>query len=118
MKYQLELSQTQMKETLKAVELLMRLKIGQYQELVYDLCDIHDPDKTIDVDTIDGLFKKAFDFMNKDKKPNEYKDKEWYVLYDVFQVLRKSVHDSEHPTVDVYDLFQLSTEPLPKCTWE
>lgn len=107
-----------MHELAKANELLMRLKLGQYQELVYLLCDINDPEKTEKVSAVDTMFRQAFEFMNDGKKPNEYKDEEWFILYDLYQVLRKAMHDAENPQgkgLDSQEAFQTSKEPLAKC---
>lgn len=118
--YTLTLSQNQAHEVLTAVELLMRLKLGQYQELVYTLCDIYNPEKTIQISVIDDILKQAFNLMNKDKTPAEYKDDEWHRLYDIYQVLRKAIHDAETPDadgVDSYPPFQTAKEPLPSIKW-
>jgi len=119
MNYELTISSAQIKEIAKSVELLMRLKLGQYRELTYSLCDIF-KEPTEKLDSIDAVLKTAFEIINKDKKPTDYKDDEWYILYDIYQVLRKALHDTEHPEgqgVDSYEPLQLSTEPLPKCKW-
>ena len=120
MEYKLKLTSVQISEIHKAVELLMRLKLGQYQELVYDLCDIHDAQKAAKISEIDTILKQAFSLMNEDKKPRDYKDDEWFVLYDLYQVLRKSIHDAEHPGrpgLDDSEPMHFSKEPLPECEW-
>ena len=118
--YVLTLNSDQCKETFKAVELLMRLKLGQYQELVYSLCDIRNPSFADNIDSADRVLKSAFEIIYKDKKPGEYKDEEWYRLYNLYQVLRKAIHDAEHPEtkgIDSYEPMQLTDEPLPKIRW-
>ena len=120
MNYKISVSSAQLKEITKSVELLMRLKLGQYRELTYSLCDIY-KEPTEKLDAVDDVLRNAFNIINKDKKPTEYKDNEWFILYDIFQVLRKAIHDVEHPEgtgVDSYEPLQMSLEPLPKCTWE
>ena len=118
--YVLTLNEDQAHETLKAVELLMRLKLGQYQELVYNLCDIRSAVKADTVSHIDDTLKYAFSLIYKDKEPTEYKDEEWYRLYNLYQVLRKAIHDAEHPEgtgIDSYEPMQITEEPLPKIKW-
>lgn len=115
MNYNLTLTANQMHELHKAVELLMRLKIGQYQELIYDLCDIHSVEKQETIDAADNLLKEAFILINTGKKSNEYKDQEWFILYDMYQVLRKAIHDAEtpdRPGLDAVEPMQMSKEPL------
>lgn len=118
--YELILNSEQAHETLKAIELLMRLKLGQYQELIYALCDIKNPNIVDVISTADDVLKRAFNLIYLNKKPGEYKDKEWYRLYNLYQVLRKAIHDAEHPAgigVDAYDPMQLTDEPLPGIRW-
>ena len=119
--YILTMNSDQCKETLKAVELLMRLKIGQYQELTWDLVSTHRKGTDDSLVEADEHLRAAFNIFNKDKKPSEYKDTEWYVLYNLYQVLRKAIHDAEHPEgkgIDSWEPMQLTEVPLPKITWE
>jgi len=118
--YTLTLNEEQCHEVLKSVELLMRLKIGQYQELIYSLCDIYNPELSEQISAADSVFRTAFDIMNKGKKPSEYKDKEWHVLYDLYQVLRKGIHDAEHPEgsgLDAAEPLQFGNMPLAGMKW-
>ena len=108
-------------EALKAIELLMRLKLGQYQEIVYDLCDIGDPRKSSEISQADTLLRHAFDIIYKGKTPAMKKDTEWYRLYNIYQVLRKAIHDAEYPErkgVDAEEPMQLTQEPLPEMEWK
>lgn len=115
--YTLTLNEEQCHEVLKAVELLMRLKIGQYQEIIYTLCDIQNPERTNQISEADTILKQAFAVMNKGKKSNEFKDDEWHTLYDLYQVLRKGIHDTEHPEtegLDAAEPIQFGEKPLAK----
>lgn len=121
MEYKLTLTSAQMAEIHKAVELLMRIKLGQYQELIYDLCDIKDAKKAVRISEADTILKQAFAIIYENKKPSEYKDAEWFILYDLYQVLRKSIHDAEYPYrpgLDDSEPMHFSKEPLPKCEWK
>jgi len=118
--YTLTLDSAQCHELLKAVELLMRLKIGQYQELIYTLCDIKDTNQMERWAVVDSMFKRTFEVMNKEKKSTDYKDAEWYRLYNLYQVIRKNIHDAEHPEgtgLDASEPMQMTKEPLPKMRW-
>ena len=118
--YTLTLNEAQCHEVHKAVELLMRLKLGQYQELIYALCDIMNPNFAEQLSQADTLFKVAFETMNKGKKSNEYKDEEWWRLYNIYQVLRKAIHDAEHPEstgIDSTTPLQFTDEKLPEISW-
>lgn len=119
--YELTMNADQAHETLKAVELLMRLKLGQYQEIIYSLCDIRNPDFSIKISKADDILKDAFSIIYEGKKPGEYKDTEWYRLYNIYQVLRKAIHDAEHPEttgIDSYEPMQMTEEPLPTIKWK
>jgi hypothetical protein len=118
-------------ETLKAVELLMRLKINQPEEIAravmqdsYYWVDGHvDNDKFNDFikrrNEADVYTRKAFEYIF----PNRIslKDEEWYRLYNIYQVLRKGIHDAEHPEskgVDSYSPIRFTEEPLPDLKWK
>lgn len=117
--YCLTLNSSQAKETLKAVELLMRLKLNQFDVLPYNLvdvarkdyCNIRDNAKQY-LDKLEEIFKPEI--------PGKYKDEEWYRLYNLYQVLRYNIHLAENPTgtgVDSYPPMKLTDEPLPDCEW-
>ena len=72
--YTLKLNSTNIHELLKAVELLMKLKLGQYQEIVYDLCDIHSPSEAENISNADDLLREAFELIYKEKKVSEYNE--------------------------------------------
>lgn len=118
--YVLTLNSDQAKEILKAVELLMRLKIGQYQEITFNLADKYNPEKFQHIEMADYFLKKAFDEIYYGKPQNEYKDDEWYRLYNIYQVLRYNIHNAETPGRDGIDgqpPMKLTKEPLPVCEW-
>ena len=122
--YVLTLNSDQAKETLKAVELLMRLKINQPEEI----------SRTV----LDGMYERigCDEFCKRRDEANEYlhkafeaifphwsevqKDEEWYRLYNLYQVIRYQIHLAEHPNstgVDSYPPTQFTDEPIPECTW-
>ena len=115
----LHLNPDQAKETMKAVELLLRLKLNQYKEIPFALLSLSDEDFCTKRDEAESHLKLAFDALYKGKKDNEWKDSEWYRLYNLFQVLRKCVNDVEHSfdckTSNEYTIFRFTEEPLPRC---
>lgn len=109
--YILTLNSNQAKEVLKTVELLMRLKLGQYQELSSALIDVRNDDFIRRAAAMDSILSSAFVYIDKEK------NKEWYRLYNLYQVLRKAIHDIEWPNsfgVDGDKPMQFTEEPLPK----
>lgn len=120
--YVLTLNTDQTKEVLKSVELLMRLKLGQYKEIPFALLDISKDNFCEKKDIADPYLASAFEAMMSDKKDKgDWKDTEWYRLYNLYQVLRKALHDAENPEgkgIDGYDPIQFTEEPLPKIRWE
>ena len=118
--YTLTLNSDQAREALKAIELLMRLKLGQYQEIVYNLAEINTPEKIKQIDKAEKCFKRGFDIMNEGKPLESYKNYDWYRLYNLYQVIRYNIHNAENPDgtgVDSYPPMQMTEEPLPKCEW-
>lgn len=116
--YTLTMNEEQCHAVYKAVELLMRLKIGQYQELIYSLCDITDPNISEQLSQADTLFKVAFETMNKGKTSKEYKDEEWKRLYNLYQVLHEAISKAEHPEeTDNIEPLQFTGEKLAKIKW-
>lgn len=122
--YTLTMNSEQAKECLKAVELLMRLKINQPEEI----------SRTI----LDGMYEEIGidEFLKRKEKSNDYlrlafheifptwedvkKDEEWYRLYNLYQVLRYQIHLAEHPNstgVDSYPPRAFTDEPLPTASW-
>lgn len=116
--YTLYLNSDQAHETLKAVELLMRLKLNQYEQIPYNLLDLADKEYCDKRDEAKPLLEQAFKALFKGKRDDEWKDDEWYRLYNLYQVIRKAIHDAEHPSstgVDANDPIRFTDEPLPKC---
>lgn len=124
--YTLVMNREQAHEALKAVELLMRLKLNQPEEISRAILD---GKFGIDIgcdeyckrrDASNTYLRLAFDHLYT--RPNECrKDAEWYKLYNIYQVLRYAIHNAEHPEttgVDSYEPMQLTEEVLPECYWE
>lgn len=130
-KYILTLDSSQAKETLKAVELLIRLKINQPHEITRALMN---DDYYWDNETVDK--KKFSEFIDRRDKADKIldsafeniyppwdrakKDEEWYRLYNIFQALRYQIHLAETPNstgVDSYPPIKFTDEPIPKCEW-
>ena len=98
----------------------MRLKINQYKEIPFALVDISDSRFCEKRDLANPYLKLAFDALYSDKKDNEWKDSEWYRLYNIHQVIRKAIHDAERPNsigVDADQPIAFGGEPLPKIEW-
>ena len=123
--YTLTLNSDQAHEVLKAVELLMRLKLNQPGEITRSLLD--SMYKRIGIDEYcrrrslsDPYLKLAF----KSIFPTDddiRKDDEWYRLYNLYQALRYAIHEAEHPNsigVDSDPPMQFTSEPLPGCAWK
>lgn len=124
--YTLTLNSDQAKELRKAVELLMRLKINQPEEITRAVLDEMLEDKRIDIDTFfkrrdkaNDHLKAAFDTLFPHWGEIR-KDKEWYRLYNIYQVVRYAIHEAENPEgigVDSYPPTRFTDEPMPKCEW-
>ena len=123
--YTLTLNSDQAHEVLKAVELLMRLKLNQPGEITRNLLD--SMYKRIGIDEYcrrrslsDPYLKLAF----KSIFPTDddiRKDDEWYRLYNLYQALRYAIHEAEHPNsigVDSAPPMQFTSEPLPGWGWK
>lgn len=118
--YTLTLEREQMAETLKAVELLMRLKLGQYNEIPFALLNIAQEDFCERRDGAKPLFEAAFAELFKGKPETEWKDDEWHVLYDLYQVMRYARHEAEYPDskgVSSYPPMCTAGKPMAKCEW-
>lgn len=122
-KYTLTMSREQAHEVLDAVELLMRLKINQPENIpravlnwgeglgIDEWCKRRDDAE----DYLRVAFKVLFPTLADVKK-----DKQWNRLYDLYQVLRKAIHDAEHPDtigVDSGPVMCTAGEPMAKCEW-
>ena len=118
--YTLTLNSDQAREINKAVELLMRLKLNQaftFNESVVNYDNFNQTEWA----EARRYVEAALFILFKDKKPETWKDDEWYRLYNIYQVLRKAIHDAEHPEttgVDSYEPLRFTDEPLPKIRWE
>ena len=121
--YTLTMSADQCHAVNEAVEFLMRLKLNQYREIpsavldwgdgigVDEFCKRRDEAET----HLEAAFKALFPTW-KDVK----KDQEWHRLYDLYQVIRKAIHDAEHPGttgVDSYEPMCTAGEKMAKCEW-
>ena len=112
MQYKLTLSSEQARVADKAIELLLRLKIGQFEEIPWavrggdhlkEFCRKRD-EATPYLDALRKIY-------------GAQKDDEWHRLYDLHQVIRKAIHDTEHPEtvgVDSYPVICTSGERLAK----
>ena len=124
--YTLTLNSDQAYEVLKTLELLMRWKLKQPDLVTYLLLDMSEDVNTYcrKRDTISPKLKEAMDIMvppSEEFIPGKLKDDEWYRIYNIFQVLRKAIHDAEHPNstgVDAYPPMKFTSEPLPSCIWK
>ena len=118
--YTITMNSDQAHELCRAVELLMRLKLGQYNELPYMLLDLGAKDYCERRDDARPHLEKAFDALFRGKGPGDWKDEQWHRLYDLFQVLRYMIHEAEHPDsigVDSYPPRSSNGEPLPEWSW-
>ena len=105
----------------KAVELLMRLKLSQFEELPFALVGVTDPKFCEKRDNATPYLKAAFCQLYAGKSQTDWKDDEWYRLYDLLQVIRYQIHQAEHPDswgVDGNPPVHMSQEPMPVGKWE
>lgn len=128
--YTLTLDSPQAAELLKAVELLMRLKINQPEEITWMVMpeDYFTEDNKVDSKRFDDYIKRRDEaniyLQNAFALMFPYgctKDSEWYRLYNLYQVIRYARHEAEFPDstgVDSYPPMQFTDEPMPKCTWK
>lgn len=123
--YKLTMNSEQAKEVRYAVELLMRMKINQPEEIsravlegIFDRIGFEEYLRRRD--EADEHLKRAFAAMFPDLSEIR-KDNEWYRLYNLYQVIRYAVHQAENPEskgVDSYPPMQFTDdEPMPKCEW-
>ena len=129
--YKLTMNSRQARTVLKAVELLMRLKINQPKEIIWNVMDNEtnrkDPQFYEHREDAENLLTQAFNKMFAFKlkynllNDRDWKDAEWYRLYNTYQVMRKALHDAENPDgtgVDSYEPIQFTEdEPLPGIEW-
>lgn len=115
-RYVLTLTSSQAKTINYAIELLMRWKLKQdsivAQMLLQD--SLVDKGYRERVDAVCMLMNSAMEYAIGDKTP--LKDDEWFRAYNIHQVIRKAIHDVEHPEgrgVDSYTPMPTGTEGLP-----
>ena len=123
--YTLTLTSAQCRSVCNAVELLMRLKINQPEEIprgalqwgdglsVEEWCRRRDKAEPL----LRQAFKELFPTLDDVKK-----DEQWYRLYNLYQVTRYALHEAENPEgkgVDSYPPWNSGgvDEPMPKCTF-
>lgn len=114
--YTITFHSAQAKTAMKAVELLLRLKLKQFREIPFSIVNIGDPGFCRKRDEAEPLLEKAFDIM----LPFGKKDEEWFRLYNIYQALRYAMHEAEYPEsqgVDSWPPMQLTDEPIPECKW-
>lgn len=118
--YILTLTPAQAKTVNKAVELLMRLKINQPEEIPRAVMDSMYERIGCDEfckrrDQANNFLKLAF-LMMFTSWDEVKKDPEWYRLYNVYQVIRYAIHNVENPDgvgVDAREPMAFTDEPLP-----
>ena len=121
--YMLTMSSDQCHAVKDAVELLMRLKINQPEEIpravlpfgegltVDEYCKRRDKAEPY----LRLAFKELFPTLEDVKMGQE-----WNRLYDLYQVFSKAIHDAEHPEttgVDSYPFLCTAEEMPAKCEW-
>ena len=129
--YTLTMNSEQAKECLKAVELLMRLKINQPEQISRSVMpEDYWEDGMLNKQKFGEYIKHrdaANDHLNRafaeifPTRESVKKDSEWYRLYNIYQVIRYQIHLAEYPNstgVDSYPPRQFSEEPLPECKYE
>ena len=110
MKYVLTLTTDQAKAVRNAVEFLMRMKIGQFDQIPYNVMDIGKEDFWKKRDMASPYLRKL-ERIFWPRSIDIKKDESWYILYNIFQVVRKAIHDveapettgvSSYPPMDIY----------------
>lgn len=98
--YTMTVSSEQARAIDKAVELMLRLKIGQFEEIPWAVRGGDHPEefcrKRDEAKTYLGALRNIY---------GAQKDDEWYRLYDLHQVIRKAIHDAEHPETTGVDSY-------------
>lgn len=119
--YTLTMSGTQARAVCNAVELLMRLKINQPEEIPRSALNWGNG-LSVDEwcrrrDKAEPLLRQAFNEMFPTWQDVK-KDEEWHRLYDLFQVIRYAIHEAENPSgtgVDSYPPMCTAGEKMAKC---
>ena len=124
--YTLTLTSSQIRAVCGAVELLMRLKINQPDEISRGALNWGDG-LSVDEwcrrrDRAEPLLRQAFQELFPTWEDVK-KDEQWYRLYNLYQVTRYGLHEAENPSgtgVDSYPPWNAGgvDEPMPKCTFE
>ncbi len=124
--YTLTLTSAQCRSVCNAVELLMRLKINQPEEIPRSALNWGDG-LSVDEwcrrrDKAEPLLRQAFNELFPTWQDVK-KDEQWYRLYNLYQVTRYALHEAENPEgkgVDSYKPWNAGgvDEPMPKCTFE
>ena len=122
-RYTLTLTSEQAKIVDRAVELLLRLKLGQYEELPFVLMDINTENFGDKAQSAKMFLQAGFGVMSPNGLGGGWtKDLDWHRLYDIHQVIRHAIHDAEHPdatwSVDAFEPVSTSGEKLPKIRTE
>ena len=118
-------------ECLKAVELMLRLKLNQPEEITRAvMLEDYWENNKLDKNKFDEFIKRRDEADDALKIAFSYifptwddvkKDTEWYRLYNIYQVIRYAIHEAEHPQttgLDSYPPTQFTAdEPLPGCSW-
>lgn len=121
--YTLTLTSSQLRAVCGAVELLMRLKINQPEEIPRSALSWGDG-LSVEAwcrrrDKAEPYLRLAFKELfptSEDVK----KDEQWYRLYNLYQVTRYALHEAENPSgtgVDGYPPWNAGgvDETMPKC---
>ena len=129
--YTLKLNSSQLITVMKAIDLLIRLKINQPKEIPDAIMpDDYWKDGKMDKDAFNNFLKRrdhANEYLEKafreifPRWEDVRKDDEWYRLYNIYQALRYQRHLAETPNgkgVDSYPPMDLGGEPVPECTWK
>ena len=112
--YVMTLNTDQLQEILKAVEILMRIKLKQPDLITTHLIpqDLETSEYVRRREKVIEHLKVAFDYMIPEVK----KDEEFYRLYNILQAGRYAIHEAEHPEtngVDSYPPIRMGSGPLP-----
>lgn len=102
-----------------AVNLFMRLKLNQPNELIYSLINLGSPDFCERRDCAEVYLRSAFRQVFPIASAS-WKDDEWHSLYNTYQVIRYAFFKVENPTskgVDSYPPTAYSAESLPTITY-
>lgn len=116
-KYRLTMTPEEARVVNYALELYMRLKLGQYEELPWALLDLQDPAFCDKRDASKWHLKEAFNVLFRDKHPGEYKDDLWYRIYNIHQVVRHAICKAEFPEshgVWSYEPMDFGNQGLPE----